>query len=77
MKNVKKVNGFKTSDGKIFDNEVAANEYQYEFNIKMAMMKFCDIHFWTDMGKEDAAEIMAENAEELRKIFEDNPPVSS
>jgi len=69
MNKVKKVNGFQTSDGKFFESAEEAEAHQYNIDIKEALQNFGGEHFFNDMPIGCATEILMDNAEQLRDIF--------
>ena len=62
---IKKIEGWKTSDGELFDVEEQAIRHQYKIEIIERIKKFVEDHISSNMDRWDIERILIDSVEEL------------
>lgn len=63
------VTAFRTTDGTLFEGEKEAKTHQANLDLRKALSDFCDEHAYSGMTSCDVFNLLVDNADALKKIF--------
>jgi hypothetical protein len=66
---MKQIVVFKTSDGKVFESELEAENHELHEMFKEAVFEFCVLYVYRGIDRRSIADNIIENADELYEIF--------
>lgn len=69
MSNIKKIQAFETSDGRMFKDENIAKVEQRKIDIKTKLNSLVQRECWNNMDKDDVLDFLVDNVEQIETIF--------
>ncbi len=69
MASIKKIQAFKTSDGRVFEDDGAAQEHQAKIDLREGLRLIVEKFFYRGIDEHNVVDGLMEHEEELRKLI--------